>query len=130
MSQMLDASLWLQNVRSAQRPCCINWGSGEVLHGNKGSTGPPHWTWGGKACTQPWVCSEVQDTMSMADLSAMLESGDHKEIMLYASVNISYFPIPHTFLTILCVEMAASLSSAEGKAGPDTMEKPTGLTHG
>lgn len=64
----------------------------------------------------------------MADLSATLGSGDHKEIMLYASVNISYFPSSHTFLIILCVEMAASLSSAEGKAEPD-MEKPTGLTH-
>lgn len=66
--------------------------------------------------------------MSMADLSAMLGSEDHKEIMFYASVNISYFPSPHTFSTIPFVEMAASLSSAEGKAAPD-MENPMGLTH-
>lgn len=66
--------------------------------------------------------------MSMADLSAMLGSEDHKEIMFDASVNISYFPSPHTFSTIPFVEMAASLSSAEGKTAPD-MENPMGLTH-
>lgn len=65
--------------------------------------------------------------MSMADLSDTLESEDHKEIMLYASVNISCFPSPHTFLTILFVDMTASLSSAEGKAGPD-MENSMSLT--
>lgn len=113
---MLDANLCLQNMHSAQRPCCIYWGSDEVLHCNKESTGPLlalHTGLGeGRHLLSHECPAKSRKKMSMADLSAMLGSEDHKEIMLYASVNISYFPSPHTFSTILFVEMAASLSSS------------------
>lgn len=95
-------------MHSAQRPCCINWGSGEVLHCNKESTGPLLALHTGLGEGRHLLSHECP----AKSRKKWLGSEDHKEIMLYASVNISYFPSPHTFSIILFVEMAASLSSS------------------